>query len=141
MSDQAITKQGNLAVTLRLEMLDCHSNRETFLQLLLSHFMKYNLDLSLVEKLISFICALIFSTLHIGVVLLFSPWLQALNWGYLKEKNQQELGAGRDNIPTMKNENKPNTTQNVVNVTFVHIAVLELKGNLDDLHNSSDLNQ
>lgn len=130
-----------MAVTLRLEMLTCHSNRGKPSCNSFSHFMKYNLDLSLGWKnLISFICVLIFSTLHIGVVLLFllgyRLWIVD-TWKKKISKNWEQ--GGITYLPWKMRTSQHNTK--CCNVTFVHIAVLGTAWNLDALHNSSDLNQ
>lgn len=104
---------------------------KTFMQLLSFYEIQSRFQPRL-KKVISFICVLIFSTLHIGVVLPFSPWLQALNCRYLKGKISKNWEQGGITYLPWKMRTIQHNTK-CCNITFIHIAVLGTAWNLDDL--------
>lgn len=109
---------------------------KTFLQLLLLFYEIQSRFAAWTEKkLISFICVLIFSTLHIGVVLRFPPWLYALNHRHVRGKLSGNLEWG--GTPYLSGKLRMNQQ----NTKMYNITLLKIAWNVHNLWNSSDFIQ
>lgn len=125
-------------MTLRLEMVTCHSNKGKPSCNSFSFPMKYNLDVQqgLKEIDILHFCFNLFYPSY-WVVLPFSPWLWIVD---ISEGKLVGLGwGGTTNLSWKKRISQYNTK--CCKITFIHITLFGTIWKLDNLYNSSDLNQ